>query len=199
MCCIQKVTSSRFFLSTLNYDARSTTRQSTTICNIDTNNSKLVSIDWQISLMSADWKFLKRCEKSLCSQCHSQKIFLFAKQPLLHRNLASHSTLVTLHSTRLDIKALHILPHIVIMSTVKVKWSRYRPGLTQRVDRGVALLLHYRSTRRGVNGQQHAPDALYPRESPGTHFTGGWVGPRAGLDGQKISSPPGVDPGPSSP
>ena len=31
------------------------------------------------------------------------------------------------------------------------------------------------------------------------HFIGGWVGPRAGLDGRKISSPPGFDPGPSSP
>ena len=43
------------------------------------------------------------------------------------------------------------------------------------------------------------PGPLYPRERPGTHFTGGWVGPRAGLDGRKISSPPGLDPGPSSP
>jgi len=34
----------------------------------------------------------------------------------------------------------------------------------------------------GVSGQQHAPAALYPRERPGTHFTGGWVGPRAGLE-----------------
>jgi hypothetical protein len=35
----------------------------------------------------------------------------------------------------------------------------------------------------GVNGQHHAPAALYPREKhPGTHWTGGWVGPRAGLD-----------------
>ena len=31
---------------------------------------------------------------------------------------------------------------------------------------------------------------LYPRKRPGSHFTGGWVGPRAGLDGRKISSPP---------
>jgi len=42
------------------------------------------------------------------------------------------------------------------------------------------------------------PAALYPRERPGTHFKGGWVGPTANLDGQKISSPPGFDPGPSS-
>jgi len=34
--------------------------------------------------------------------------------------------------------------------------------------------------------------ALYPRERPGTHFTGGWVGPRASLDGRKISSYAGV-------
>ena len=27
------------------------------------------------------------------------------------------------------------------------------------------------------------PRLLYPRERPGTHCTGGWVGPRAGLDG----------------
>jgi len=46
-----------------------------------------------------------------------------------------------------------------------------------------------------MSGQQHALAAFYPRERPGTHFTGGWVGPRAGLEGRKISSPPGFDPG----
>jgi len=44
----------------------------------------------------------------------------------------------------------------------------------------------------------YASAALYPRERSGTHFTGGWVGPRASLDGRKISSPPRFDPGPSS-
>jgi len=52
---------------------------------------------------------------------------------------------------------------------------------------------------KGVNGQQHAPAARYPRERPGTNFTGGWVGHSAGLDGRKISFPPGFDPEPSSP
>ena len=47
---------------------------------------------------------------------------------------------------------------------VKVKWSCYRPGVTQRVGRGIALLFHDRGTRRGLSGQQHAPAALYPRE-----------------------------------
>jgi hypothetical protein len=35
----------------------------------------------------------------------------------------------------------------------------------------------------GVSGQHHAPAALYPRErTPGTHWTGGCLGPRSGLD-----------------
>jgi hypothetical protein len=35
----------------------------------------------------------------------------------------------------------------------------------------------------GVGGQLHVPTALPPGMRPGTHCTGGWVGPRAGLDG----------------
>jgi hypothetical protein len=36
-----------------------------------------------------------------------------------------------------------------------------------------------------VSGQHHAPAALYPGErAPGTHCTGGWVGPRVGLDAE---------------
>jgi len=41
----------------------------------------------------------------------------------------------------------------------------------------------------GVSGQQHAPAELHLRERARTPFTGGWVGPRAGLDGRKISIP----------
>jgi hypothetical protein len=37
------------------------------------------------------------------------------------------------------------------------------------------------------------PGRILPQERPGTHFTGGWVGPRAGLDGRQISSPPGFE------
>jgi len=71
--------------------------------------------------------------------------------------------------------------------------------VAQRVGRVIALLFHDCGTRRGVSGQQHAPAALYPRERCGTNFTGGCVGPRAGVDGRNISSPPGFDTGPSSP
>jgi hypothetical protein len=35
----------------------------------------------------------------------------------------------------------------------------------------------------GVSGQHRDLAALYPQEwTPGTHFIGGWVGLRAGLD-----------------
>jgi hypothetical protein len=44
-----------------------------------------------------------------------------------------------------------------------------------------------------VSGQLHAPAALPPgKEPPGTHWKGGWVGPRAVLDAvvkRKIPSP----------
>jgi hypothetical protein len=47
----------------------------------------------------------------------------------------------------------------------------------------------------GVRGQRHALAILYPQERPGTHCTGGWVGPRAGLDKHgKPRPPPEFDP-----
>ena len=47
----------------------------------------------------------------------------------------------------------------------------------------------------GVAGQRHALAALLPGKRPGTHCIGGWVGPRAGLDGcGKSRPPPGFDP-----
>jgi hypothetical protein len=47
----------------------------------------------------------------------------------------------------------------------------------------------------GGEGSGSCPAALYPRERPGTHCTGGWVGARAGLDGcGKSCPPPGFDP-----
>jgi len=36
------------------------------------------------------------------------------------------------------------------------------------------------------------PGRTLPVVKPGTHFTGGWVGPRAGLDGWKNLVPTGI-------
>jgi hypothetical protein len=51
----------------------------------------------------------------------------------------------------------------------------------------------------GMSGQRQAPAALYLREwTPGTHWSGGWVGPRAGLDtdarGEILLPLPGIEP-----
>ena len=46
-----------------------------------------------------------------------------------------------------------------------------------------------------MRGQRHTLATPYPRERPGTHCTGGWVGTRAGLDRCGKSRPPlGFDP-----
>jgi len=37
----------------------------------------------------------------------------------------------------------------IYIKKIKLKWSRYRPGVAQRVGRRIALLFHDRGTRRG--------------------------------------------------
>jgi len=59
----------------------------------------------------------------------------------------------------------------------KVKCFRYRPGVAQRVGRGVTVLFHDRGTRRGWVVSSTPWPHFNPRERPGTHFTVGWVGP----------------------
>jgi hypothetical protein len=39
----------------------------------------------------------------------------------------------------------------------------------------------------GLGGQHHVVASLPPGKRPGTHCIGGWVGPRAGLDGCYVS------------
>ena len=68
--------------------------------------------------------------------------------------------------------------------------------MAKRVGRDLALLFLDRGTRSGECSAAR-PGRTLPPGKPGTHFTGCWVGPRAGLEGRKIWSPPGFDPGPS--
>jgi len=49
---------------------------------------------------------------------------------------------------------------------VKVKCSRYRPGVAQRVGRGTALLFHDRGTRRGWVVGRTARPHFTPGEDP---------------------------------
>ena len=46
--------------------------------------------------------------------------------------------------------------------------------MDQRVGRGIALLFHYRGTRRGERSAARSGRILL-RERPGTHCTEGWV------------------------
>ena len=58
--------------------------------------------------------------------------------------------------------------------------------------RGIALFFHDRGTRRGWVVSSTLQPHFTPREIHGTHFTGGWVGLRAGLNGRKNLVPTGI-------
>jgi hypothetical protein len=60
--------------------------------------------------------------------------------------------------------------------------SRYRHA-GNKGERRYSFYSFTTSALDGVSSRRHAPASLYPRgKDPGTHCTGGWVGPRAGLD-----------------
>jgi hypothetical protein len=66
------------------------------------------------------------------------------------------------------------------VSKYKVEVPRNRPEDPER-GRGVALIFPDLGARKGWVVST-TPRLLYPKERPGTHCTGGWVGPRVGLD-----------------
>ena len=72
----------------------------------------------------------------------------------------------------------------VVSLKVKVKWSRYWPGESQRVGRGIALLFHDHDTRRGwvvsstprphfTPGKDPVPILQEVGWTPGPIWTGG--------------------------
>jgi hypothetical protein len=66
----------------------------------------------------------------------------------------------------------------------KAKQSRYTPWRRFGGERRYSSYSFSTSALDGVNGQHHTPAALLPpgERTPGTHCTGVWVDPRAGLD-----------------
>ena len=80
----------------------------------------------------------------------------------------------------------NFVPVVVVR---RVKFTLEQATKAQRGSRCIALLfLHPRC--RWVSVVSTTPRPLYPQEIPGTHCTGGWVGPRAVLDGCGKSRPP---------
>jgi len=73
---------------------------------------------------------------------------------------------------------------LIVRNKVKLKWSRYRPGVAQRVGRGIAVLFHDRDTRRGwvfsstprphfTPGEDPVPIVQEAGWAPGPVWTGG--------------------------
>jgi len=97
--------------------------------------------------------FKRRSEKNwvwnfiICSL--HQIIAIFKDDRSLDRALLIHCSAKTFRSVRhvLGITVFRIRI-IYIYIYIKVKWSRYRPGVAQRVGRGITLLSHDRGTRR---------------------------------------------------
>ena len=48
-----------------------------------------------------------------------------------------------------NVYVTHVTYPQCLNNVILVNWSHYRPGVAQRVDRGIALLFHDRGTRRG--------------------------------------------------
>jgi len=74
--------------------------------------------------------------------------------------------------------------YIQLKVKVKVKWSRYRPGVAQRVGRGLAVLFHDRGTRSEwvvsstlrpflTPGKEPVPIVQEAGWTPGPVWTGG--------------------------
>ena len=74
---------------------------------------------------------------------------------------------------------------------VKVKVTLEQATKAQTRSRGITIL----SLTSALDRDKATPRPLYPQERPGTHCIGGWVGPRAGLEGcGKIFAPWGIEP-----
>jgi len=99
----------------------------------------------------------------------------------MHLHKISHYTYNTENSQEIaeELKIHLSLPSGYALLRVKVKCSRYRPGVAQRVGRGIALPFHYRGTRRG----------WVVSSTPRPHFT-------PGKDPVPILQEAGRDPGP---
>ena len=98
----------------------------------------------------------------------------------------------TVHSMEGDSGSRLLVEKVKCTLVQALKFCRGRTA-----QRGVEVQLYPFMTTalEGVRGQRHAPAALYPLERPGTYCTGGWVGPRVGLDScGKSRPPPGFDP-----
>jgi hypothetical protein len=102
------------------------------------------------------------------------------RRKLNNENLHTHNLLATLHACykRNDIEENEMDRHVAYIGKAVPLRHAGAKG-----ERSYSFYSFMTSALDGVSGQRHAPAALYPRErTPRTHWVGGWVGLRDGLD-----------------
>jgi len=72
---------------------------------------------------------------------------------------------------------------------INIKWSRYRPGVAQRVGRGIALLFHDRGTRRWWVVSSTPRPHFTPGKDPVPILQEAGLAPGPVWTGEKISCP----------
>jgi len=98
--------------------------------------------------------------------------------------LTSTKLILVLLYSGINVKIVMLYEISKVTVTINVKWCRYRPGLVQRVGRGIALLLHDLGTRRGwvvssmprphfTPGKDTVPIVQEAAWAPGSVWTGG--------------------------
>jgi len=97
--------------------------------------------------------------------------------------------------SRIVMGLLYLIPGFMFLHCyikVKVKWSRYRPGVAKTVGRGIAVLFHDRGTGRGwvvsstprphfTPGKDPVPIVQEAVWAPGQVWTGGISRPHRNL------------------
>jgi len=92
----------------------------------------------------------------------------------------------------------YIILYYIILYIRKVKWSRYRPGVAQKVGRSIALLFMI-AALEGGEWSAARPGRTLPAGKNRYTFYKRLRGPQGRSGQAKVSSQPGFDPGPSSP
>jgi len=88
---------------------------------------------------------------------------------------------------------------IIIIIIKKVKWSRYRPGVAQKVRKSIALLFHDRGTRRGWEVSSTPRPHFTPGKEPVPILQEAGLAPWPVWTGGKSRPQQHSIPGPSSP
>jgi hypothetical protein len=90
----------------------------------------------------------------------------------------------TLKRTKLQAKVFVLSAGAVQNDVIKkVNFTLEQAMKAKREEYGYSSTLSLISAVDAVDVYLHALAALPPRKRPDTHFIGGWVGPRVGLDG----------------